>query len=232
MVKFFHRKKRPIDKIDLIRDSNKRLHPSGISQLNELFKEILHVIKPNRTISGKTIAMFILTILGFIGLSVLMVHLLPDLEEMAQYGYLGVFVVSLASSATIIVPFPGMAAVLTAATIWNPVWVALISSVGFTLGEITAYYAGRGGRAIIMRDHWKEYERAEGWMNHYGGLTIFLFAFIPVFIFDLAGLAAGALRFPLHKFLLFTWAGRLPRSFIEVYLGFGLFHLISPFIFK
>ena len=197
-----------------------------------LLKEILRSVKPDKVTSGKAIAILAATISGFIGLSLLMIYFMPNLEALAQYGYLGVFLASAVSSATIIIPIPGLAVVLTAATIWNPALVALIASVGYTLGEVTSYYAGRGGRAIIMRNHQRLYGRAEDWMNHYGGLTIFLFAFVPVFIFDPAGIAAGALGFPLRKFLLFCWAGRLPRSFIEVYLGFGLFHLISPFIFK
>ena len=39
---------------------------------------------------------------------------------------------------------------------------------------------------------------------------------------DLAGIAAGALRFPFRKFLLACFAGRLPRSFIEAYLGWWI----------
>ena len=197
-----------------------------------LFKEILQSFKPSKSSSTKATVILILTIAGFIGLCMLTVRFTPNLERLTKYGYLGVFLVALVSSATIIIPLPGMAVILTAATIWNPILVALIASVGYTLGEITAYYAGRGGRGIIIKTHHEAYEKAEGWMNHYGGLTIFLFAFIPVFIFDLAGITAGALGFPLKKFLLYCWLGRLPRSFIEIYLGFGLFHLISPLLFQ
>ncbi|MCD6359160.1 MAG: VTT domain-containing protein [Dehalococcoidia bacterium] len=198
----------------------------------DLFKEIFDSFKPNKTNSKKAVITLILTIVGFIGLSMLTLRFTPNLEKLSQYGYLGVFLISLISSATIFVPLPGMSVILTAATIWNPILVALIASVGYTLGEITAYYAGRGGRAMIIKTHQEAYEKAEGWMEHYGGLTIFLFAFIPVFLFDMAGIAAGALGFPLKKFLLYCWIGRLPRSFIEIYLGFGLFHLISPLLFQ
>ena len=198
----------------------------------DLFKEIIDSFKPNKADSKKATATLVLTIVGFIGLSMLTLRFTPNLEKLSQYGYLGVFLIALISSATIFVPLPGMAVILTAATIWNPVLVALTASVGYTLGEITAYYAGRGGRAMIIKTHREAYEKAEGWMEHYGGLTILLFAFIPIFIFDLAGIAAGALGFPLKNFLFYCWLGRLPRTFIEVYLAFGLFHLISPFLFQ
>jgi uncharacterized membrane protein YdjX (TVP38/TMEM64 family) len=38
-------------------------------------------------------------------------------------------------------------------------------------------------------------------------LTIFIMSVVP-FVFDLAGIAAGALRFPIWKFFLATWVGR------------------------
>jgi membrane protein YqaA with SNARE-associated domain len=61
-------------------------------------------------------------------------------------------------------------------------------------------------------------------MERYGSLTVFIFSFtwLP---FDLAGIAAGALRFPFWKFLLWTVVGRLLRNLIECYLahlGWGL----------
>lgn len=65
-------------------------------------------------------------------------------------------------------------------------------------------------------------------MRRYGSLTIFLFAltWIP---FDLAGIAAGALRFPFRKFLLMTIAGRLLRSFTECYLAYLGWELLPQF---
>jgi uncharacterized membrane protein YdjX (TVP38/TMEM64 family) len=180
----------------------------------------------------RTIIWLVVITLLFIALSAVLVHFLPNLEKFAKYGYLGVFVATLVGSATIIAPAPGLAVILSAAVIWNPIWVALVASIGGTLGEATGYWVGRGGRAFIAREYQKEYEEAERWMERYGGLAIFLFALVPVLIFDLAGIAAGALRFPFWKFLLFCWAGRVPRSFIEAYSGLGVSRLILPFIFK
>ena len=44
-------------------------------------------------------------------------------------------------------------------------------------------------------------------MKKWGAVTIFIFSVVP-FVFDLVGLAAGALRFPLWKFILLCWLGR------------------------
>jgi uncharacterized membrane protein YdjX (TVP38/TMEM64 family) len=40
-------------------------------------------------------------------------------------------------------------------------------------------------------------------------------------------IAFGSTRFSVVKFLLLTFAGRLPRSFLEVYLGTGLLDLLT-----
>ena len=47
-------------------------------------------------------------------------------------------------------------------------------------------------------------------------MTIFVFSLVP-FFFDLAGIAAGALRFPFWKFLLVCWLGRT-----ILYIGIAL----------
>ena len=204
----------------------------GTNKFFDLLSEVAgSVTKPGKAGTGRGIAIQTVIILCFMGLSFGLLRLFPNPEEFARYGYIGVFLATLLSSATIVVPAPGIAVVLAAATTWNPALVAVVASIGGTLGELTAYYVGRGGRTIIIRQYQAGYEKAEDWMNRYGGLTIFVFALVPVFIFDLVGVAAGTLRFPIQKFILFCWAGRLPRSFMEAYLGYGMFHLISPLLF-
>ena len=108
----------------------------------------------------------------------------------------------------------------------NPPLVALVASIGGTLGEISGYLVGYGGRAFIAPDQSERYQMAERWMQRRGGFAIFLFALVPFFIFDFVGIAAGVFRYPVKKFLLYAWLGRLPRSFIEVYVGSSLLDAI------
>ncbi len=65
--------------------------------------------------------------------------------------------------------------------------------------------AGYSGRSIVQRR--KIYARLEGWVKKWGALAIFILAIVP-FLFDLAGMAAGALRLPFWKFFLACWLGR------------------------
>lgn len=145
-----------------------------------------------------------------------------SLEGFAWAGYLIVFVVTLLSSATIFIPAPSLAIVVAAATQWNPAIVAIIASVGDTLGEFIGYTAGYFGTKLIVTRHIAAYDRAVDWTQRYGIWAIFIFALIPMMLFDLVGLAAGALRVKPWRFLLACWAGRLPRAFFLAYVGYGL----------
>jgi membrane protein YqaA with SNARE-associated domain len=177
-----------------------------------------------------------LWIMGILILTAGLVYLMTFIEHyfrvsMKQYAllaYLIVFVVTLLSSCTILFPAPGVAFVMAAASIWNPVIVAIIAAIGGSLGELTAYYAGYLGKKIIINEQMAAYRWAKSWMDRYGILAVFLFALIPVLLFDLVGLIAGALRLSVWKFYFACLAGRIPRSFVEAYVGAGIIPLIFP----
>ena len=146
-----------------------------------------------------------------------------SLPGLAYYAYGAVFLVTLVSSATVVLPAPALAFVLAVASRWDPIYVALASSLGSTLGEVTSYLLGLWAGAAVSRRRPELYRRAMGWMHRYGLLAVWFVAFFPVMVFDLVGMAAGALRMPMWKFFLAVWAGRLPRAFIEVYTGGAFF---------
>jgi membrane protein YqaA with SNARE-associated domain len=178
----------------------------------------------------------VLWIAGIILLTVGLVFFMAFIEnhfkvQMRQYAYLAyliVFAVTLISSCTILFPAPGVAFVMAAASIWNPVIVAFVAAIGGSLGELTAYYAGYLGKKIMVDEQMAAYRWAKSWMDRYGIMAVFLFAMIPVLLFDLVGIIAGMLRLPVWKFYLACLAGRIPRSFVEAYVGAGLIPLIFP----
>jgi len=128
------------------------------------------------------------------------------IEALEGYGYLGVFCISALLNATIVLPagnflvLATMGAVLPSATL-----VGLAGGLGAAIGELTGYAAGYSGQAIISRQ--RVYTRLKGWVERWGMLTIFILSLVP-FVFDLAGIAAGVIRFPLWKFFLACWLGR------------------------
>jgi len=136
-------------------------------------------------------------------------------DQLQGYGYLGAFIISLTFNATLILP-TGNILILSVlgAVLPSAVMVGLVGGAGAAIGEITGYMAGYSGRGIAQRS--KMYNRVERWMRRWGSLTIFIMSVVP-FIFDLAGIAAGVLRFPFWKFLLLCWLGRT-----LLYMGIAL----------
>jgi membrane protein YqaA with SNARE-associated domain len=133
--------------------------------------------------------------------------------ELEEYAYLGAFLVSLIGNATIILPVPAPLILASlAGSLYaeggpvSAVMVGLVGGGGAAIGELTGYMAGYGGRPVVERS--KLYSRLVGWVENWGAIAIFIFSLVPFFPFDLAGIAAGALRLPLWKFLLVCWLGR------------------------
>lgn len=144
------------------------------------------------------------------------------LARYAGLKYAGIFILSMAASATLIIPIPGLAMTSALGAIspdpWDPLWVGVSSGLGATVGELTGYMLGFSGRMAIPYN--KTYEQVVGWMAKWGNWTIFLLALIPNPLFDVAGLASGILKYPAWKFMLLGAAGRIPKHIFFAYLGY------------
>jgi membrane protein YqaA with SNARE-associated domain len=152
-----------------------------------------------------------------IALSIALYFFKDQVRLLGNLGYVGLFLIGLISNASIIAPVPGLIILFTISVILNPFWSAVIYAIGSGLGELTGYLVGFSGKGII--EHQKYYPRLESWMKKYGGFTIVFLALVPNFLFDVAGLVAGALKMPWYRFLLFVWLGRIPRCLLITYGG-------------
>jgi membrane protein YqaA with SNARE-associated domain len=150
------------------------------------------------------------------------------LGRFVAYGYPGVFLISLAANATLIFPVPSLALVFALGGVLDPVLVGLVAGLGEALGELTGYLAGYSGQAVI--ENREIYDRLYGWMRRYGLATIFFLSFFPISFFDLAGIAAGALRFPIGYFLLSCWLGKTLKTIIVALAGAHSFFLLGRFL--
>ena len=160
-----------------------------------------------------------LVIVAVFGISYAILHFSSRLDFLQNYGYLGAFLASLITTTSVIFPIPGFIIIgAIAASTANWPLVALASALGNGIGECTSYIAGYGGSAIINPQRSRFYQQAEGWMKRHGSLTVFIFALTPL-PFDVVGIAAGALRFPLWKVILAVIAGRLPLTMAGCYLA-------------
>ena len=89
--------------------------------------------------------------------------------------------------------------------------------------------AGYSGQTWV--DENRAYDRMTRWMQQYGALAIFVMAVIPNPLFDVGGLAAGALRFPIGKFLASCVAGKVVKGIAFALAGYygveALFKLLG-----
>ena len=152
-------------------------------------------------------ALTIVTLLAATGATLYFRDRIQDLEE---YGYAAVFLVALVGDATLVFPLPGLAFIFLMGGVFNPLIVGLVGGIAQALGEMTGYMAGYSGQTWV--DGNTVYDRLTYWMQRYGVLPIFILALIPNPVFDLGGIAAGMLRFPVWKFLASCAAGKVIKS--------------------
>jgi len=140
-----------------------------------------------------------------------------EYQNFQNYGYLGAFIIGLITSASLILPVPGWFLIAAIGVVLNPYLVGLAAAAGSTIGELTGYGLGFGGRIAVEKV--PKYETVVGWMRKWGSLTIFVLSLIPNPVFDIAGIAAGALKFPLWKFMLWGLLGRIPKCIFYAFTG-------------
>lgn len=149
------------------------------------------------------------------------------LLDYANIGYWGIFLSCLISNSTVFLPAPSITIVFTFASVYPPFIVATVGAFGAALGEVTGYVLGYSGRAVIDD---KNYLLAENWTKRFGFGAIFLFAFLPLPLFDLVGVSSGVLRVPFGGFLISTFLGKWFKMLIYAYLGAGVIPWILPIL--
>jgi membrane protein DedA with SNARE-associated domain len=163
-------------------------------------------------------------------------------DQVATYGYAGVFVLTLLGSACI--PIPSEAVLLfggalasagfAAEALHQPgselslIPVMLVGLAGSMVGSWLAYGAGyaggrplidRWGRYLLLRPH--EVDRAHAWFERHGEPAVFFSRLIPLaraFI----SLPAGVARMDLGRFSLYTLLGNLPWAVGLTLAGYAL----------
>lgn len=141
-----------------------------------------------------------------------------DWLDVSNAGYWGAFLVNLVGSAAVVVPVPGLAAVCAGATSelgLNFVFLAIAGAAGSTLGEVTGYLAGYGSQGVVQKSRY--YEPIHGWVVRRGGFALFILALVPNPLFDIGGIAAGSLGYPISRFFLWVGLGKLIKFLIIAY---------------
>ena len=99
--------------------------------------------------------------------------------------------------------------------------MAVAAGLGASLGELSGYLAGYGGQVAVERV--ALYKRLTDWMRAHQFLAyvaIVALAFVPNPVFDLAGMASGALKLPVWKFLIACAIGKILKMLMFAYAGY------------
>lgn len=170
--------------------------------------------------------------IGSIALALILIRFASLLESLGNWGYVGVALVEFGNSAMLAIPTPSYAYTFAMGSILNPFVVGVIGGTFAMLGELIGYYLGRNGSVILPKS--PRVERFKSWTGKWGAIVLFWFALLPV-PFDIAGIWAGAARYPLVRFIPIVALGKTIKitgiaiagyfgmdAFMNLAIGFGI----------
>lgn len=149
-----------------------------------------------------------------------------DYGAFTSFAYLGAFIVTLLANALIVIPIPYVPIVAhIGATAEYPWLVVALGALGSVLGESVAFLAGRAELGLVSEHPIYRRLHRVAQRPLLAGVLMFAWAVPPNPLFDVGGLAAGAVGVPYRIFFVAVFAARLIRLAAIVWLGtmLGLF---------
>lgn len=145
------------------------------------------------------------------------------LNTLVGWGFGGLFLAALLDGAGL--PIPGgvdaLVVFLASRTPKDTVWFSAVAVAGSVLGNFILFLiARRGGQAFLTkRSSSPRSQRFRKWFDHYGLLTVFVAALVPLPVMPLKifVLSSGALGSKPLRFVLVFLSARIPR-----YLGLAM----------
>ena len=143
-----------------------------------------------------------------------------------QYGYLGIFVISLIGAMSIFVPIPYTVAIFLLGFaqdkfgnwLFDPLLIALAAGIGSAIGEFSGYLLGVGGRKVIGDKYKKRMVFITKLFKKYGSIAIFIFALTPL-PDDLLFIPLGVIRYSLLRAFIPALLGKFVSNLIIAYSG-------------
>jgi membrane protein DedA with SNARE-associated domain len=156
-----------------------------------------------------------------IALSLFIIYHRSYVEKIEQWGYIGLFIISVISNGTFMI-FPGFAIVLTFTLggVLNPAIVGAVAGIGEAIGAIGAYFTGYAGRGLLRDSNSGFYRRFSNIVDRHGSKAIFFVSAVLSPIFYAFAVFLGMLRFGWVRFFFATWAGRTVKGMALAYLGY------------
>jgi membrane protein YqaA with SNARE-associated domain len=135
---------------------------------------------------------------------------------LGHWGYLGAFIVSLISNASIILPTPGIAVIAMMTSDFNLLLLGLSSGVGGAIGATSSYVAGMITGEVV--NDTRIYRASLRAMNRFGGAIIFVATLAPFLPMDAASILAGGIRYPFKRYFIVMGSAHIIKMIITTYL--------------
>jgi membrane protein DedA with SNARE-associated domain len=142
-----------------------------------------------------------------------------------QYGYLGIFLISLLGAMSIFVPIPYTVVIFLLGGlqsggnwVFDPLLIAIAAGIGSAIGEFSGYLLGVGGRKVISDKYKKKMDFITKLFKKYGSIAIFIFALTPL-PDDLLFIPLGVMRYSLLRAFIPALLGKFFSNLIIAYSG-------------
>lgn len=130
------------------------------------------------------------------------------MEQFAyNYGYFGVFTISLIGALSIVFPIPYTVVIYMVGSFLDPFLIAMSGGLGSAVGESIGYVLGYFGRIIISEERRKKIDYMLRIFDYYGPIAVFLFSLTPL-PDDLLIIPLGIMRYNPIKFFIICVAGK------------------------
>ena len=137
-----------------------------------------------------------------------------------QYGYLGIFLISMLGALSIFIPIPYTVVIFTLGGLqtFDPLFIALAAGTGAAVGEFSGYLIGFGGRRVIGEKYKKKMDFLTKLFKKFGPIVIFVFALTPL-PDDLLFIPLGIMRYSLLRAFIPALIGKFASNLIIAYSG-------------
>lgn len=139
---------------------------------------------------------------------------------MEEYGLLGLFLATFASST--ILPLPSEAVVATFIALkYNPYLILIVASVGNVLGSVTTYALGYFGLTKVLEKFSKIDEGKVRYFrqkSHKHGALLSFLSFLP-FFGDIFTLALGLAKYNIYRCIFFITLGKTLRYALIIFFA-------------
>lgn len=154
----------------------------------------------------------IFLIIVIVGLSVAIFLLRDRIQNVSNLSYLGLFLLCFLANSTVLLPAPSLMIAASCALIMNPLLVAIFAALGSTLGEFVGYVFGTVSKDLSPRVQ-KVIDKFATKI-HNQSLLVFIFAVLPLPLFDIVGIYSGGTKMNLVKFFLVCFVGKFIKMLV------------------